>query len=197
MFFSKRGKGVPAAPHAPSLASAKSSIRSPGIPSIISADLVVHGTLVSAGDIQIDGRLEGGVRSARLVVGDAGEIHGDVVADEAIVRGRVIGNIRARKIQFCSTSRVTGVILHKTLEIERGAQLDCNCRHVEDPLAEVLAPKTAGRTTVQTALSAIISKPAPPVAAAIGATVREPRKSEEVAVPGTAPLEAPAPHSAS
>jgi cytoskeletal protein CcmA (bactofilin family) len=72
MFSSKskefRVPAIPsAAPCRPS--AAKRAARS-SAPSIISADLVVSGTLTSTGDIQIDGRVEGDVRSAGLVIGD-------------------------------------------------------------------------------------------------------------------------------
>src|SRR5436309_2750440 len=75
-------------------------------PSIISADVVVTGTLSSTGDMQVDGRVEGDVHSAALVVGEKATIQGEVIADEVTVRGRVEGSIRARKVLLCSTCHV-------------------------------------------------------------------------------------------
>src|SRR5215472_18396214 len=80
-------------------------------PSIISADLVVNGTLTSTGDIQVDGRVEGDVHSAGLVIGDKAYIHGEILAEEVTIRGRVLGGIRARKVLLCATSHVEGNIL--------------------------------------------------------------------------------------
>ncbi|HEX4534946.1 MAG TPA: polymer-forming cytoskeletal protein, partial [Rhizomicrobium sp.] len=82
-------------------------------PSIISADLVVTGMLESSGDIQIDGRVEGDVHSAGLVIGDKAFIQGEVLAEEVTVRGRVQGSIRARKVLLASTCHVEGNILHE------------------------------------------------------------------------------------
>ncbi len=192
MFFRKSDKRVPAAQGFLPLAPTKRPTTTSIVPSIISADLVVYGTLESAGDVQIDGRVEGDVRSVRLVIGDEAEIHGDVVADDVTVRGSVQGSIRARRAQFCSTSRVKGAILHHTLVVEIGAQLDCNCRHVDNPLTHELAPKKANRMTAQTASSAIISKSATPIATAIRLVARGLGDVEE-ATSGTAPLEAPPP----
>ncbi len=95
MFSSKSKDSVPAPamPQAPAKRTARSSA-----PSIISADLLVNGTLVSSGDIQIDGRVEGDVHSAGLVIGDKALIHGEVMAEEVTVRGKVQGSIRARKV---------------------------------------------------------------------------------------------------
>lgn len=116
-------------------------------PSIISADLTVQGTLVSTGDIQIDGKVEGDVRSGSLVVGDKAFIHGEIIVEEVTVRGRIQGSIRARKVQLCSTCHVEGNILHEALAVETGAYFEGNCRHSENPLAEsegTAKPETRG-----------------------------------------------------
>ena len=70
-----RSKEPEVAP-APQPAAGKRTARS-AVPSIISGDLVVKGTLVSAGDIQIDGRVEGDIRAGALVVGEKASIEGD------------------------------------------------------------------------------------------------------------------------
>jgi len=131
MFTSK--KDAPAAP-APVAQPQPRVARSAA--SIISPDLVVNGTLVSTGDIQIDGRVEGDVRSVGLVIGEKAFIHGEVCAEDVTVRGRVQGSIRARKVLLCATSRVEGNILHETFAVESGAFFDGNCRHAENPLAD-------------------------------------------------------------
>jgi len=105
-------------------------------PSIISADLIVTGTLVSNGDIQIDGIVEGDVRSVGLVIGEKAEIHGEILAEDVTVRGRVIGRIRARKVQLSATSHVEGDILHEAFAVEAGAFFEGNCRHSDNPLGE-------------------------------------------------------------
>lgn len=105
------------------------------VPSIISADLIVSGNLTSTGDLQIDGRVDGDVRSAGLVIGDKAVIHGEILADDVTIRGRVQGGIRARKVLLCSTSHVEGDILHEAFSVEAGAFFEGNCRHSENPLS--------------------------------------------------------------
>ena len=87
-------------------------------PSIISADMVINGTLNSTGDIQIDGRVEGDVRSVGLVIGDKAEIHGEIYAEDVTVRGKVVGRIRARKVLLAATSHVEGDILHEAFAVD-------------------------------------------------------------------------------
>ncbi len=108
--------------------------RSASAPSIISADMVINGTISSTGDIQIDGRIEGDVRSIGLVIGDKAEINGEVLAEDVTVRGKVTGRIRARKVLLAATSHVEGDILHEAFAVESGAFFEGNCRHSDNPL---------------------------------------------------------------
>ena len=107
-----------------------------GAPSVISAELIVRGTLVSNGDVQIDGKVDGDIRANGLVIGEKAVILGDVYAEEATIRGRVEGSIRAHKVHLCATCHVEGNILHESLAVESGAFFEGNCRHSDNPLAD-------------------------------------------------------------
>ena len=135
----------------------KRGAKSASAPSLISADLVVNGTLTSTGDIQIDGRVEGDVHSSGLVIGDKAFINGEVFADDVTVRGRVQGGIRARKVLLAATCHVEGNILHEAFAVEAGAFFEGNCRHSDNPLAE--EPQ---RTTVAERKPATTSAPVAP-----------------------------------
>jgi cytoskeletal protein CcmA (bactofilin family) len=135
MFSSKSKDNMPAAASAAPALPTKRTGRS-SAPSIISTDLVVTGTLTSTGDIQIDGRVDGDVRSSGLVIGDKAFIQGEVYAEDVTVRGRVQGGIRARKVLLCTTCHVEGNILHEAFAVEAGAFFEGNCRHSDNPLSE-------------------------------------------------------------
>jgi len=105
-------------------------------PSIITSDVVVNGTVNCAGDIQIDGCLYGDVHSAGLVIGDTGQVHGEIFADTVTIRGNCTGRIRARKVQLSSISHVEGDIVHKIIAIEMGAFFEGNCHHSDKPLTK-------------------------------------------------------------
>jgi cytoskeletal protein CcmA (bactofilin family) len=126
---------VPQAPLATPLPAPKRT-RSMSAPSIISADMVINGTINSSGDIQIDGRIEGDVRSVGLVIGERAEIHGEIWAEDVTVRGKVIGRIHARKVLLSATSHVEGDILHEAFAVEAGAFFEGNCRHSDNPLGD-------------------------------------------------------------
>lgn len=141
--FSK-SKEPEAAAAAQTASQPKRAVRT-GVPSIISTELAVRGTLISAGDIQVDGRVDGDIRATSLVIGEKAAILGDIYAEEATIRGRVQGGIRARKVHLCSTCRVEGNILHEALSVEAGAFFEGNCRHSDNPLADAPPAETGDR----------------------------------------------------
>jgi cytoskeletal protein CcmA (bactofilin family) len=106
-------------------------------PTIISADMVINGTLASGGDVQIDGQVEGDLRCTGLVIGDKAEVHGEIYAEDVTIRGKVVGRIRARRVTLAATSHVEGDILHEAFSVETGAFFEGNCRHSDNPLGDV------------------------------------------------------------
>jgi cytoskeletal protein CcmA (bactofilin family) len=137
---------------------------------VISSELIVKGTLISAGDVQVEGKIDGDIRAAGLVIGEKAIVVGDVYAEEAVVRGRVEGSIRARKVQLCATCHVEGNVLHEALSVETGAFFEGNCRHTDNPLAdapEAQAPAPKSTRTGTTTSSS--PKPSQPAGATAGA----------------------------
>ena len=110
-------------------------------PSILSSDLTVVGNLKTAGDIQVEGTVEGDIRAQMLIVGETATIRGEIVADDIVVNGRVIGRVRGLKVRLTSTARVEGDIIHKTIAIEAGAHFEGSVQRQDDPLS-------AGRTAL-------------------------------------------------
>jgi len=167
--FSSRSKEKEAdsvlAPAAPSPSPVKRATRS-SAPSIISADLVVNGTLTSTGDIQIDGRVEGDVHSTGLVIGEKAFIHGEILAEDVTIRGRIQGSVRARKVLLCSTCHVEGNILHEAFAVEAGAFFEGNCRHSDNPLADDPSRKKTDIAPAAAAVAPEIAAPTPVIAPA-------------------------------
>ena len=88
--------------------------------SVLSSDLTITGNIKTSGDIQVEGVVEGDIRAHLLTVGEGATIRGEIVADDIVVNGRVIGRVRGLKVRLTSTARVEGDIIHKTIAIESG-----------------------------------------------------------------------------
>ena len=109
-------------------------------PSLIGADLVIIGNLISNGQVQVDGEVQGDIHGTHIVVGETARITGGIVSEEVVVRGTVMGSIRGRKVMLQSDSKVEGDIYHKTLAIEQGAYFEGKSRRSDDPLAGIERP---------------------------------------------------------
>lgn len=103
--------------------------------SVLSSDLTVVGNVHTAGDITVQGKIEGDVRAQLLTVGEGAVVSGEIVADDVVVNGRVIGRVRGLKVRLTSTARVEGDIIHKTIAIEAGAHFEGSVQRHDNPLA--------------------------------------------------------------
>lgn len=105
------------------------------VPSVIGEDLTVTGNVISKGEVQVDGEVQGDVHCSSLVVGEKATITGGILAEDVIVRGRVLGSVRAQRVTLQSTSHVEGDIHHQSLAIEQGAFFEGKSRRADDPTA--------------------------------------------------------------
>jgi len=106
------------------------------VPSVIGEDLTVEGNIISKGEVQLEGEVKGNVHCTSLVIGDKALVEGGVVADDIIVRGRIIGSIRGHRVTLQSSSHVEGDIFHQSLAIEQGAFFEGKSRRSDDPISE-------------------------------------------------------------
>ncbi len=111
------------------------------VPSILSPDLTITGDLVTIGDLQIDGRIDGHVTGRHIHIGENAAVRGSLQGEMVRVGGTVLGEIRADNVVLERTARVTGDILHRSLAIEQGAFLDGRCRRMDVPAAVPVGEK--------------------------------------------------------
>jgi cytoskeletal protein CcmA (bactofilin family) len=128
------------------------------VPSIISADLRVNGNLISGSDIQVDGWVQGDIQSRTVVIGEGATVHGAVQAETVRVCGTVNGQIKGDSVVLEKTARVTGDVLHKTLAIEEGAQLEGMCKRF-DTAAMTQPAQPASGAANESASQSADSKP--------------------------------------
>ena len=92
--------GANCAAAAPAPAPTTAAPRPKATPSVLSADLTIFGNIKTLGDIQVEGIVEGDIRAAHLTVGQTATIRGEVVAEEVVVNGRVVGRLRGLKVRL-------------------------------------------------------------------------------------------------
>ena len=122
--FSKDSKDVETTP-------VKADNKQQKVPTIISASLRIVGNLISDGDVQVDGIIDGNVRSRTLTIGESATINGEVEAETVRIHGSISGQIKAKKVELGPTAKVVGDIIHSLLIVESGAYLEGSCRHLD------------------------------------------------------------------
>jgi cytoskeletal protein CcmA (bactofilin family) len=103
--------------------------------STIGEDLVITGNVTSKGEIQLDGRLQGDIHCVSLVLGESSRLEGAVIAEDVVIRGRLIGTVRALRVTLQSKCHVEGDLVHQSLAIEQGAFFEGKSRRDDDPLS--------------------------------------------------------------
>jgi cytoskeletal protein CcmA (bactofilin family) len=141
-----RNRNVPSPVPAPSKPGepARPLNRQSNVPSIVSAEMTIHGDLQSAGDLQIEGTVVGEIEVAKLVIAEGGSVSGNIVAKDVRICGALNGSVRSVMVTLTSTARVVGDIYHEILAIEAGGQLEGQSRRwvpgAPEPLLSVAPP---------------------------------------------------------
>ena len=134
------------------------------VPTIIGEDLTIRGNVISKGEIQVDGDIEGDIRCGSLLLGDKAQVRGGVAAEDVVVRGHIVGSITGLRVTLQGQCHVEGDIFCQSLAIEQGAYFEGKSRRSDNPLAEIKASAANGATN-SASHSASSPSVAPPVAA--------------------------------
>ena len=105
---------------------------------IIGNGTIIKGEIESNGDIRIDGRVEGVLKSnGKVVLGQNGSIEGEMYCKQADLSGRINGKMVVEELaSLKSTSRIEGELSTKQLFIEIGAIFTGKCE-----MGKIDAPK--------------------------------------------------------
>jgi cytoskeletal protein CcmA (bactofilin family) len=95
-----------------------------GKTSVLSADLKITGEVTSAGNIEVQGDIDGTITAKGLVVGPDGKVTGIVTADTVEVKGRLDGKVASKSFSLRSTAVVAADVTYTSIVIENGAQIE-------------------------------------------------------------------------
>jgi cytoskeletal protein CcmA (bactofilin family) len=84
----------------------------------------------------IGGAVTGAVRAGRVEVRRGGSVSGGIVADEAVIHGRVAGGVQARsRLALEESAEVEGDVLARRLALKEGGRVNGNIRMGDDVLS--------------------------------------------------------------
>lgn len=92
---------------------------------IIGATVTIDGTFVGAGDVIVEGRVSGILRTSKnLRVGTGAVIKADVDAANMLVSGEIRGQVKcAGKVELTATGKIYGNVDTQSIAVAHGAVL--------------------------------------------------------------------------
>ncbi|HEX8239628.1 MAG TPA: polymer-forming cytoskeletal protein [Allosphingosinicella sp.] len=99
-------------------------------PSIIGSGISVDGDIEADVDLRIRGKVVGDVRCATLVLGEQGEIRGNVVAGRVHLSGLIEGAVETGDLALEESARVKGDITYSRVRMVKGAVVQGRMSHV-------------------------------------------------------------------
>ena len=160
------GKPEPNRPNSTSLgqtSGSSSDATTPAPNTLIGPEALISGEITTSDVIQIEGRVEGKIKSTGLVViGEAGRVKAEIEAENVSIRGKLDGDCTAKnRVEITNTGQVTGNLRAPLIAVAEGAvfrgssnMTDQDGQQREERSAE---PSPAGKT-----------QPSPPVPEKLG-----------------------------
>jgi len=108
----------------------KSAVEMVNSTNVISKETNIVGDIHAAGNIRIEGHLEGIVQSkTKIVIGDSAIIKGNISSPDAEISGKVEGEVHCSGTLYLNkTAVVTGNITTQKLVVENGAVFNGKCQ---------------------------------------------------------------------
>lgn len=93
------------------------------ISTLIGEGYIFSGEIQGLSVIRIEGKIIGDVNvEGGVVLGENGNIEGDITTKSAIIYGAVTGNVKTTHLEIKKTGHINGDIITDTLEVEIGAK---------------------------------------------------------------------------
>lgn len=100
-----------------------------GFDVIIGEDTSFDGDINAKGNIKVDGTVSGNIETnGKVFTGEASEITGDILANGAVISGKLTGNVESiGELKITKTGLLHGNILVTSFSIENGGTFEGNC----------------------------------------------------------------------
>ena len=100
-----------------------------GNKAVIASGANFKGQIKNASAIEINGTVEADIKAEKLTIGDGGKFVGAADIELVVISGYYDGNMDAGSIWATATAEISGKIQYKTIQLDRGAALNCRFVH--------------------------------------------------------------------
>ena len=87
------------------------------------------GKISNAKSIEINGYVEADLTTEKVTIGSTGKFLGKVDSELVVIAGEYEGKMKADSVWLTETSRISGEVHYKSLQMDRGAALNCRVVH--------------------------------------------------------------------
>ena len=115
----------------------------PGPTSLVSRGISIEGDIRGSENAQIEGHIKGSIRmDGDIVIGSGAVVEADVVGNNIIIMGTVIGNVHARgHLEIQTTGKMNGDISARSIDFKDGSAFEGRSQMIKN---DQQAKETAG-----------------------------------------------------
>ena len=96
---------------------------------VIGAGATFTGTIANARVIEVHGKVNADLTAEKVTIGETGQFNGAVHADLVVMSGHYDGKMQAGSVWVTATASISGKLHYATLQMDRGAALNCHIVH--------------------------------------------------------------------
>jgi cytoskeletal protein CcmA (bactofilin family) len=100
-----------------------------GNKAVIASGANFKGQIKNTPSIEINGTVEADINAEKLTIGEGGKFVGAANVELVVISGHYDGNMDAGSIWATATAEISGKIQYKTIQLDRGAALNCRFIH--------------------------------------------------------------------
>lgn len=112
---------------------------------VVSEGFCIEGDLIGKGSVKIDGSVTGNIKIEEgLIVGEAGEVIGDIHAENVIVFGKIVGDIVCKILKVNPSGFIAGNVSTQFMGIDLGGKINGKIEILEEPKQPMLLEQKVG-----------------------------------------------------
>jgi len=118
---------------------------------IISSGASFTGKIINARAVEINGVVKADIDAEKITIGKEGDLKGKIKASLVVISGTYNGSMDVGSVWATASARISGKIQYQTLQMDRGAALNCRVVHnwqADDVLQDAVSEQDDDQSVV-------------------------------------------------
>lgn len=96
--------------------------------------MLVTGNIACEGTTQIFGRVIGDIQARQVIIGEGGEVEGNIAAHDIAISGTFKGVVRGHNVRLKDAATVDGEVFSRSLTVEENVRFEGVSRRLEETI---------------------------------------------------------------